>query len=57
MYTTTQVDNGLINNYAVEPEIYYAKYPAPYQQRRYLFQGMIASLFILGLIIVSTIIS
>jgi hypothetical protein len=57
MYTTTQLDNGLLNNYAVEPKPYYAEYPAPFQQRRYLVQGAIAALFVTSLIIVSAVIS
>lgn len=32
---------GFLNNYAVEPQPYYAEYPAPFQQRRYLVQGAI----------------
>ena len=57
MYTTTQLDNGLLNNYAVEPKPYYAEYPAPFQQRRYLVQGAIAALFVTSLVILSTVIS
>ncbi|MDJ0660558.1 MAG: ssl1498 family light-harvesting-like protein [Crocosphaera sp.] len=56
MYTT-QLDNGLTNTYAIEPKSYYAQYPAPYQQRRYLVQGAIATLFIIGLVAVSALIS
>ncbi|EAZ92000.1 photosystem II assembly protein Psb34 [Crocosphaera chwakensis] len=56
MYTT-QLDNGLTNTYAIEPKSYYAQYPAPYQQRRYLVQGAIATLFVTGLVAVSAIIS
>jgi hypothetical protein len=57
MYTTTQLDNGLLNNYAVEPKPYYAEYPAPFQQRRYLVQGAIAAAFVTSLVIVSAVIS
>ncbi|MEM8780921.1 MAG: ssl1498 family light-harvesting-like protein [Cyanobacteria bacterium P01_G01_bin.49] len=57
MYTTTQLDNGLLNNYAVEPKPYYAEYPAPFQQGRYLVQGAIAALFVTSLVIVSAVIS
>ena len=35
MYTTTD-ENGILNNYAVEPKVVYAEYPAVYEQRRYL---------------------
>ncbi len=56
MYTT-QLDNGLTNTYAIETKPYYAQYPAPYQQRRYLLQGAIAALFVAGLVLVSALIS
>ncbi len=55
MFTTTQLDNGILNNYAVEPQPYYAEYPAPFQQRRYLVQGAIAALFITSLVMVSAV--
>jgi hypothetical protein len=48
MYVTTNSE-GLLNNYAVEPDIYYAEYPSEYQQRRYAFQAAIATLFVTGL--------
>ncbi|ACB54644.1 hypothetical protein cce_5298 (plasmid) [Crocosphaera subtropica ATCC 51142] len=56
MYTT-QLDNGLTNTYAVETKPYYAEYPAPYQQRRYLIQGAVAALFVTSLVMVSAVIS
>lgn len=52
MYTT-QLDNGTLNNYAVEPKMTYAEYPAVYEQRRYLVQGAIAALFVTALIFTS----
>ncbi|MEM8780766.1 MAG: ssl1498 family light-harvesting-like protein [Cyanobacteria bacterium P01_G01_bin.49] len=52
MYTT-QLDNGLTNNYAIETKPYYAEYPAPYQQRRYIVQGAIAALFLTSLVALS----
>ncbi len=55
MYTI-QLDNGLTNTYAVETKPYYAEFPAPYQQRRYLIQGAIAAFFVTSLVIVSTVI-
>ena len=57
MYTTTQLDNGILNNYAVEPEMTYAQYPGFYEQRNYLKQGAIAALFVTSLIMMSFIIS
>ena len=52
MYTT-QLDNGVLNNYAVEPQVTYEEYPAVYEQRRYLLQGAIASLFVTAIVLVS----
>ncbi|MFB2933694.1 photosystem II assembly protein Psb34, partial [Aerosakkonemataceae cyanobacterium BLCC-F154] len=37
MYTTNE--EGILNNYAVEPPVYFAEYPSQEQQQRYLFQG------------------
>ena len=45
MYTTVN-ETGQLNNYAIEPEMYLASYPAPAQQRNYLFQGTFATLLI-----------
>ncbi|MGK7939437.1 MAG: ssl1498 family light-harvesting-like protein [Crocosphaera sp.] len=57
MFTTTQLDNGILNNYAVEPQVYYAGSPAPYQIRRYLLKGAIAIVFVTSLVILSAMIS
>ena len=53
MYTTTQLDNGILNNYSVEPEMSYSEYPGFYQQRNYLKQGAVAALFVTVLLIIS----
>ena len=52
MYTT-QLGNGTLNNYAVEPKMTYAEYPAVYEQRRYIVQGAIAALLVTALILTS----
>jgi hypothetical protein len=52
MYTT-QLDNGILNNYAVEPDLYYAVYPSPEQRRNYALKGAIATLFVTALVLVS----
>jgi hypothetical protein len=41
MYTT-QDERGILNNYASEPQMYFAEYPSPEQQRLYMFQGALA---------------
>jgi hypothetical protein len=52
MYTTTNED-GILNNYATEPKLYYATYPDQEQQSRYLFQGAVAILFVTGVILIA----
>jgi hypothetical protein len=39
-------DEGFVNNYAVEPAMTKGEYPSPKQQRRYIFLGAAALLFI-----------
>jgi hypothetical protein len=46
-------EENIINNYAIEPEIYPSKYPAPKQQQRYVFLGAGAILFIIILLLIS----
>lgn len=45
MYTTN--NEGLLNNYAVEPPVYFAEYPTLEEQQKYALQGAIAALFII----------
>ena len=52
MYTT-QLDNGTLNNYAVEPKMTFAEYPAVYEHRRYIVQGAIASLIVAATVLIS----
>jgi hypothetical protein len=44
MYTIDET--GVMNNYAVEPDMYLAVYPSVEQQRRYLVQGAVAILLV-----------
>jgi hypothetical protein len=44
MYTIDET--GVMNNYAVEPDMYFAVYPSVEQQRRYLFQGAVAAVLV-----------
>ena len=50
---TVQLDNGVINNYAAEPETYFATYPSPEQQRAYLFQGAIGFAVVAASLLIS----
>ncbi len=56
MFTTSD-ENGILNNFANEPDMYYATYPTQQQQRGYLVQGVFATLLIIGLGVVVTLIS
>jgi hypothetical protein len=56
MYTTIN-NEGLLNNYAKEPETYYAVYPSPEQQRNYAIQGTIAAIFIFATVLVGLAVS
>ncbi len=56
MFTTTN-EEGILNNYATEPQIYYAEYPSPEQQRNYALQGAIATLLVASLFLVSLAVS
>ena len=57
MYTTTQLDNGTLNNYAVEPKMTYAEYPSLYEQKRYLKQTAIATLLVSAIVFISFVVS
>lgn len=48
---------GLTNNYAVEPNMYYAVFPSPEQARQYAMQGLVAATLIVGLILTSVAVS
>ncbi|MEM8676144.1 MAG: ssl1498 family light-harvesting-like protein [Cyanobacteria bacterium P01_G01_bin.67] len=57
MYTTTQLDNGTLNNYAVEPKMSYAQYPSLYEQKRYIKQAVIATSLVSALVFISFVVS
>ncbi|NEP13434.1 MAG: ssl1498 family light-harvesting-like protein, partial [Symploca sp. SIO2C1] len=40
-----------------EPQMYYASYPFPEQQRRYALQGAIATLFVTSLVLIALAVS
>jgi hypothetical protein len=56
MYTTTTQD-GLLNNYAAEPKLYYAVYPSPEQQRQYVQQAALAALLVGLTILIAAVVS
>lgn len=55
MYTTNE--DGILNNYATEPAMYFSEYPSPEQQQRYAFQGAIAALLVSITILVAVSVS
>ena len=52
MYTTVNED-GILNNYATEPQVYCAEYPAIWEQRNYVIQGAIATMFVTALVLLA----
>lgn len=56
MYTR-QLDNGVLNAYAVETEMYYAVAPSPEQQRNYVQQAGLAALLVTALMTLAMTIS
>ncbi|HEY9674502.1 MAG TPA: ssl1498 family light-harvesting-like protein [Waterburya sp.] len=52
MYTTVNED-GLLNNYAPKTAVYYAEYPAVWEQQRYALQGLAAALLV-SLLVLTT---
>ncbi|MHC5675234.1 photosystem II assembly protein Psb34 [Nostoc sp.] len=52
MYTTVNKDS-VINNYAAEPQFYYAEYSSPEQQNRYKFQAAVATLLVTAIVLVA----
>ncbi|AFZ60696.1 ssl1498 family light-harvesting-like protein [Anabaena cylindrica FACHB-243] len=52
MYTTTN-EEGILNNYSNEPNLYYAEYPTKDQQSRYAFQGAVAVLFVTSIVLIA----
>ena len=56
MYTT-QLDNGTLNNYAVEPKMTYQEYPTLWEQKNYLKQAAVSAFLVTALVLVSFVVS
>jgi hypothetical protein len=56
MYTTINSE-GQLNNYAKEPDMYYAIYPSPEQQKNYALQAALSVLFVTGLVLTALAVS
>lgn len=50
-------DEGLINNFAVEPDIYPSDYPSSRQQRQYKVLGAAAFFFVVMLLLTAILVS
>jgi hypothetical protein len=50
-------DEGLLNNFAVEPKVYPSEYPSPRQQKRYIYWGIAATLLVAALVLISRFVS
>lgn len=55
MYTLN--NEGLLNNYATEPTIYFAEYPSTEQKQKYAFQGAIATLLVAAVTLIALAVS
>lgn len=53
MSGATVDQEGLTNNYAVEPNMYYSVFPSPEQARQYAVQAAVAAVLIVGLVLTS----
>jgi len=54
---STVDDEGRLNNFAVEPQVYPSEYPSPRQQRRYIYWGLAAAGLVVSLVLISKFVS
>ena len=54
MYTTVN-ESGQLNNYANEPEMYYAYYPSNWEQSQYVKLGALAAAFV-GVVLMTAVV-
>jgi hypothetical protein len=50
-------DEGIINNFAIEPDLYPSEYPSPRQQRQYKVLGAAAFFFVIMLSLTAVLVS
>ena len=55
--TTTTDEQGIINNFAKEPTMYYAQAPSLQAQRRYIFLGAIGAMVIAVSVLAAVVVS
>lgn len=51
MYTTNE--EGILNNYAIEPAVYVAAYPSQGLQQQYALQALIATFLVVGTVLMA----
>ena len=52
MYTTVN-EEGVLNNYPTETKMYCAEYPAIWEQRKYVVQGVVAATLVTTLVFIA----
>lgn len=55
--TTVSDENGIMNNFAKEPAMYYAEAPNGKEKRGYLVWGVVALVVVAGSIFTATLVS
>jgi hypothetical protein len=55
--TTVSDENGIINNFAKEPSMYYAEAPSAKEKRSYLLWGAIASILVTASVFTAVVVS
>ncbi|HEY9771596.1 MAG TPA: ssl1498 family light-harvesting-like protein [Coleofasciculaceae cyanobacterium] len=55
--TTISDENGIINNFAKEPTMYYAEAPSSQDQRSYLLWGALASVLVVVSVFTAVVVS
>lgn len=55
--TTITDEQGIINNFAKEPQVYYAQAPSSREQREYIFWGAIAAVLVAASVLTAIVVS
>jgi hypothetical protein len=50
-------ENGIMNNFAKEPKMYYAKAPSSQEQFRYVLWGVVASVVVAVSVVTAVVVS
>lgn len=55
--TTISDENGIINNFAKEPAMYYAEAPSSQDKRNYVIWGIVALFVVVGSVLTAAVVS